>query len=96
LQALVNVRIVAPVSLMSSKLCDMHLSLCLSLLSFFSHVCIQALVNVLIVAPDSLLGLVNASLRLSHREALKYISLREDFKAARVEGKSLAQLFSGV
>jgi hypothetical protein len=57
---------------------------------------LQALVNVLIVAPDSLLGLVNASLRLSHREALRYISLREDFKAARVEGKSLAQLFSGV
>ncbi len=55
---------------------------------------LQAVVNVLVVAPESLLGLVNGSLRLEHREALRYISLREDFKAARVEGRSLQQLFS--
>ncbi len=53
------------------------------------------IVNVLIVAPDSLLGLVNGTLRLPHRDALRFIALREDFKTARVDGKTLAQLFAG-
>jgi hypothetical protein len=56
---------------------------------------LQQLVNVLIVAPESLLGLVNGSLRMSHKDALKYIGLREDFKTAKVDGKALQQLFSG-
>eukprot|EP00775_Hariotina_reticulata_P013513 gene13513-13638_t len=56
---------------------------------------LQQLVNVLVVAPDSLLGLVNGSLRMSHRDALRFISLREDFRTAKVQGKSLLQLFSG-
>lgn len=53
------------------------------------------LLNVLVVAPDSLLGLVNGSLRMAHRDALRYIALREDFKVARVDGKPLLVLFSG-
>eukprot|EP00879_Flechtneria_rotunda_P023469 GHRR01024825.1.p1 GENE.GHRR01024825.1~~GHRR01024825.1.p1 ORF type:complete len:107 (+),score=42.48 GHRR01024825.1:354-674(+) len=53
------------------------------------------LVNVLVVAPDSLLGLVNGSLRMPHREALRFISLREDFRTAKVDGRTLLQLFSG-
>lgn len=56
---------------------------------------LQQLLNVLVVAPDSLLGLVNSSLRMAHRDALRYISLREDFKVARVDGKPLLVLFSG-
>jgi exocyst complex component 5 len=55
---------------------------------------LQSLLNVLVVAPESLLGLVNGMLRISHKEVLKYIALRDDFKAARVEGKTLAQLFN--
>jgi hypothetical protein len=55
---------------------------------------LQSVVNVLVVAPESLLGLVNGGLRLDHREALRYIALREDFKTARVEGRTLQQLFS--
>ncbi|WIA33366.1 hypothetical protein OEZ86_006503 [Tetradesmus obliquus] len=53
------------------------------------------LVNVLVVAPDSLLGLVNGSLRMAHRDALRFIALREDFRTAKVDGKTLLQLFSG-
>eukprot|EP00882_Tetradesmus_deserticola_P020200 GHRQ01021777.1.p1 GENE.GHRQ01021777.1~~GHRQ01021777.1.p1 ORF type:complete len:385 (+),score=188.27 GHRQ01021777.1:1103-2257(+) len=52
------------------------------------------LVNVLVVAPESLLGLVNGSLRMAHRDALQFIALREDFKTAKVDGKTLLQLFS--
>ena len=51
----------------------------------------------LIVAPDSLLALVDGNLRISHRAALAYIQLREDFRTARVMGvggASLAALFS--
>lgn len=51
--------------------------------------------NLLIVAPDSLLALVNGTLRLPHKEALRFIGLRQDFKTARVDGRSLAQLFGG-
>jgi hypothetical protein len=57
----------------------------------------QAHVNMLIVAPDSLLALVDGNLRISHRAALGYIQLREDFRTARVMGvggASLAALFS--
>ena len=53
-----------------------------------------ALVNILLVAPDSLIGLVQSSLRLSHRQALQFIRLREDYAAARVDGIPLAKLFS--
>jgi hypothetical protein len=55
---------------------------------------LQSVVNVLVVAPESLLGLVNGGLRLEHREALRYVALREDFRTARVEGRTLQQLFS--
>lgn len=57
----------------------------------------QARVNLLIVAPDSLLGLVDGNLRISHRAALATISLRQDFRTARVGGEggaTLAALFS--
>ena len=40
------------------------------------------------------LSLVDGSLRMSHKDALKYVQLREDFKTARVDGHSLAQLFA--
>ncbi len=40
-------------------------------------------VTVLLVAPESLLGLVDASLRLPHAQALTFLRLREDFKSAR-------------
>ncbi|KAI8464865.1 MAG: exocyst complex component Sec10-domain-containing protein [Monoraphidium minutum] len=56
---------------------------------------LEQLVNVLVVAPESLMGLVNGSLRMAHRDALRVIALREDFKTAKVDGRSLAQLFSG-
>ncbi len=49
----------------------------------------QALANVLVVPPESLVGLVDAGLRLDHREALRFVALREDFATARVDGKSL-------
>ena len=55
---------------------------------------LQALVNVLVVAPESLLGLVDASLRMSHAQALKFISLREDWRTARGNGASLASVFA--
>lgn len=50
--------------------------------------------NIFIVAPDSLVGLVDGSLRMNHREAMKYIALREDFKSAKVNGLALNQLFT--
>lgn len=37
-------------------------------------------------------GCVCTALR---REALRFISLREDFRTARVDGRSLLELFSG-
>ncbi|CAD7697583.1 unnamed protein product [Ostreobium quekettii] len=58
----------------------------------FEH--LQQLANVFIVAPESLVALVDGTLRMSHKEAMKYIHLREDFRSARVEGRSLAQLFA--
>ncbi len=51
-------------------------------------------VTVLLVAPESLLGLVDASLRLPHAQALTFLRLREDFKSARVGGQTLAQVFA--
>ena len=51
-------------------------------------------VNILVVAPESLLPLVDSSLRLPHTQALQYVKLREDFKTAKVQGKSLAMIFS--
>ncbi|GBF89405.1 exocyst complex component [Raphidocelis subcapitata] len=56
---------------------------------------LEQVVNVLVVAPESLMGLVNGSLRMAHRDALRIISLREDFKTARVDGRTLGQLFTG-
>ncbi|GMH37503.1 hypothetical protein BSKO_05376 [Bryopsis sp. KO-2023] len=55
---------------------------------------LQQLVNVFIVAPESLLGLVDGTLRISHKDAMRYVQQREDFKTARVEGRTLAQLFT--
>ena len=55
---------------------------------------LAALVNILLVAPDSLIGLVQTSLRMSHKQALQYIRLREDFATAKVDGIPLAKLFS--
>jgi hypothetical protein len=55
---------------------------------------VQALLNVLVVAPESLLGLVDGSLQMSHSQALKFIRLREDFKTAKVDGQSLANIFA--
>lgn len=49
------------------------------------------------MAPDSLRGLVDGNLRIPHRAALAYISLRQDFRTARVGGEAgatLATLFS--
>ncbi|KAK9835004.1 hypothetical protein WJX81_003494 [Elliptochloris bilobata] len=51
-------------------------------------------VTTLLVAPESLLGLVDASLRLPHAQALTFLRLREDFKTARVGGQTLAQVFA--
>lgn len=39
-------------------------------------------------------SLVDGSLRMSHKDALKYVQLREDYKTAKVDGQSLAQLFT--
>ena len=54
----------------------------------------QGIVNVLVVGPESVLPLVNGSLRMAHAEALKFVRLREDFEAARVEGRTLTQLLT--
>lgn len=51
-------------------------------------------INILVVAPESLLPLVDSSLRLPHAQALQYVKLRDDFKTAKVKGKSLALVFS--
>lgn len=51
-------------------------------------------VNILVVAPESLLPLVDSSLRLPHAQALQYVKLREDFKTAKVQGNTLAAIFS--
>ena len=55
----------------------------------------QSLSNLLVVAPDSLLALAHGTLRLSHRAALAHVSLREDFRTARVGDRPLALLFAG-
>ncbi len=51
--------------------------------------------NMLVVAPESLLGLVDTSMRISHRTALNTIRLREDFRTAKVGTSTLAAIFSG-
>ncbi|GFR48009.1 hypothetical protein Agub_g9837, partial [Astrephomene gubernaculifera] len=56
---------------------------------------LAALCGVLLVEPEQLLPLVNGSLRLDHREAIKYVRLRQDFSTARVQGRSLQQVFGG-
>ena len=55
---------------------------------------LAALVNILLVSPDSLIGLVQTSLHMSHKQALQYIRLREDFATAKVDGVPLAKIFS--
>jgi len=55
---------------------------------------LKAMVSILIISPASLLGVVDGSLRMSHKDALRFIQLREDFKTARVGGKSLATIFA--
>lgn len=55
---------------------------------------LKAMVSILIISPASLLGVVDGSLRMSHKDALRFIQLREDFKTARVGGKSLAVVFA--
>ncbi|BDA40569.1 Exocyst complex component 5 [Coccomyxa sp. Obi] len=55
---------------------------------------LAALVNILLVSPDSLIGLVQTSLHMSHKQALQYIRLREDFASAKVDGVPLAKIFS--
>ena len=52
-------------------------------------------VNMLVVAPDSLRGLVDTSMRISHRSALKTIQLREDYRTAKVGSSTLQAIFSG-
>ena len=71
-----------------------------SLLVLLPFTPLQAAVNLLVVAPDSLLALVDGTLHISHRAALRYLALREDFRSARVcgsgdsGGTTLAALFS--
>ena len=55
---------------------------------------LYAMVSVLMISPGSLLGLVDGTLRLSRREALRYVQLRADFKTARVDNKTLATIFA--
>lgn len=55
---------------------------------------LAAIVNLFVVAPDSLMGLVNGTLRMAHGDALRYVQQREDFKSAKVDGKTLLQLFT--
>ena len=55
---------------------------------------LAGLVNVLLVAPESLSSVVDGSMWVTHAQALQYIRLREDFKTARVQGKTLAALFA--
>ena len=55
---------------------------------------VASLVNILVVVPESLLDLVDGQLRISHKQALDVIRLREDFRTARVQGSSLATLFA--
>ena len=47
-------------------------------------------VNLLVVAPESLPALVDSSVRLSHSQAMQYVRLRDDYKTAKVKGKTLA------
>ncbi|KXZ53134.1 hypothetical protein GPECTOR_7g1025 [Gonium pectorale] len=54
-----------------------------------------SLVGLLLVEPQQLMPLVNGTLRLDHREAIQYVRLRQDFPVARVNGRSLQQLFGG-
>ncbi|EFJ42539.1 hypothetical protein VOLCADRAFT_97433 [Volvox carteri f. nagariensis] len=54
---------------------------------------VGGLVGILVVEPDQLLPLINGTLRLDHREAIKYVRLRQDFHTARVQGRALQQIF---
>ncbi|KAJ7549386.1 hypothetical protein O6H91_07G051500 [Diphasiastrum complanatum] len=45
------------------------------------------MVNVFIVAPESLPTLVDGSLRLARKDALRFIQLREDYKTAKIGSK---------
>ncbi|PNW75998.1 hypothetical protein CHLRE_12g551801v5 [Chlamydomonas reinhardtii] len=54
---------------------------------------VGGLCGILVVEPEQLLPLVNGTLRLDHREAIKYVRLRQDFHLARVQGRSLQQVF---
>lgn len=55
---------------------------------------LNAMVSILIISPGSLLGVVDGSLRMDRREALRFVQLREDFRSARVGNKSLSTIFS--
>ena len=55
---------------------------------------LASMANMLVVAPDSLLGLVDSSMRISHRTALTTIKLREDYRTAKVGSSTLASIFS--
>ena len=54
---------------------------------------LQQMVNVLMVAPNSLLGLVDTTLRMSHKDAMRYIQLRDDFRTAKAGGRTLREIF---
>lgn len=55
-----------------------------------------AVASILIVGPEAVVGLVEGTLRLSPAQALRYVERREDFRTARVGGRSLAALFAGL
>ncbi|CAM6124454.1 unnamed protein product [Calypogeia fissa] len=45
------------------------------------------LVNVFIVAPESLPNLVDSSLKLARRDAIRFIQLREDYRSAKIASR---------
>jgi hypothetical protein len=53
----------------------------------------QSAASLLVVAPDSLPALADGTLRLGRRAALEWVALRADYRAARVGGRPLAELF---
>lgn len=102
LAALVNVLLVAPESLMGLVNGSLRMP------HRYGRRCARAVVNVCALlrcwcaagrshstGRTQCMRLPAAAPLMSVREALRYISLREDFKTARVDGHSLAALFSG-
>jgi len=50
--------------------------------------------GLLLVAPEQLPSLINSTLRMAPREAMKFVKLREDFSTTKIDGKSLQEILN--